>query len=373
VLLFSVVAVALLVGAAMTAAATTASSTAPTLGKPVIGKPVIVPAQPLAGKRLSVSFKVTRSDTGAALTSGKMICDPSVAGQVIRHAESFTGGTARLAFVVPANAAGKLLKVKVTIKSGSRSATKVATFHVQGSSMPLLSIGGVSAEEGNAGTTTLSFPVTLSAAATQAVSVSYATADGTAKAPSDYSAASGTLTFRPGEKAKTLPIGVAADLMIEADETFSVTLSSPVNATIANGTATGTITNDDTAVPVTAGSYKGLLDGNFIFFDVLSDRMLTGMRFNYFREDCNGGVYMYGTFNMGSARYPIGADASFKFTRNSTGTVSGAPATFSFEIGGRFDGINATGTVLGTSQFDYQGTHYTCSSGNKTWAATLQS
>src|SRR3972149_85154 len=66
-----VVAVALLVGAAMTAVATTASGTTPTLGKPVIGKPVTFPAQPLAGKRFTVFFKVTRRDTGAPLTRGE--------------------------------------------------------------------------------------------------------------------------------------------------------------------------------------------------------------------------------------------------------------------------------------------------------------
>jgi hypothetical protein len=106
--------------------------------------------------------------------------------------------------------------------------------------------------------------VTLSAAATQTVSVNYATANGTATAPSDFTTASGTLSFRPGEKAKTIPVGVVADLLIEPDETFTVTLSSPVNATITNGTATGTITNDDTAVPVTAARTRRDAEGNYV-------------------------------------------------------------------------------------------------------------
>lgn len=213
--------------------------------------------------------------------------------------------------------------------------------------------------------------MTLLAAATQAVSVRYSTADGTATAPSDYAAVSGTLTFQPGEKAKTIPITVVGDLNIEPNETLAVTISNPVNASIARSSATGTITNDDTAVPVTAGSYKGVLDGNSIFFDVLSDRSITAFRFNYLRENCNGGLYIYGTFNLGSGRYPIAANASFIFSRTGAGTVGGAPATFFFEIGGRFDGPSATGTVLGTSEFDYQGTHYTCTSGRITWTAAL--
>src|SRR5512144_2636279 len=66
-----------------------ASGTTSASAKPVIGKPKAVPAQPVAGKPFTVSFRVTRSDTGKPLTRGTMICDPSVAGKVIAHAESF--------------------------------------------------------------------------------------------------------------------------------------------------------------------------------------------------------------------------------------------------------------------------------------------
>lgn len=376
--LFGVVAVALLVGAAMTFAATTASGTAPTLGKPVIGKPVTVPAQPLAGKRFTVFFKVTRRDTGAPLTRGTMICDPSVAGQVIRHAESFKGGTARLSLVVPANAAGKVLKVKVTIQAGGKSATKVATYHVQGASMPSLSIGGVSAAEGNAGTTTLSFPVTLSAAATQAVSVSYATADGTAIAPSDYSAASGALTFRPGEKAKTIPISVVADLIIEQDETFTVTISNPVNAAIANGTATGTITNDDTAVPITAGAYKGAtLEGNYVFFTVSSNRTITGFRVNDLPCPCDPYGSLTGGEDFSGDTFTIRADGSFLAQGSWTGsTVRGdfEWTHWDVKITGLFNtATSATGTILINYELNYEGTHFRCSSREVRWSATRQS
>jgi hypothetical protein len=59
-----------------------------------------------------------------------MICDPSYQGIVIKHAESFTGGTAKLVFTVPKTAKGKTLKVKVTIANGKRSATKVVTYKI---------------------------------------------------------------------------------------------------------------------------------------------------------------------------------------------------------------------------------------------------
>jgi hypothetical protein len=99
--------------------------------KPLIGRPTLTPARAVAGKRVTVAFPVTRSDTGAALTAGKMVCDPSVAGKVIPHAEQFKGGIARLSFVIPKSAKGKLLKVHLTIKSGAQSATTTASFRVK--------------------------------------------------------------------------------------------------------------------------------------------------------------------------------------------------------------------------------------------------
>ena len=241
----SVVALLLLVGAALTAASTTAGKAALKV-KPVIGQPVTVPARPVAGKRFTVSFKVMRSDTGASLTTGKMICDPSVVGKVIQHQESFKNGTARLSFVIPSDATGKLLKVKLTIRSGHQSAARVSTFRIlQGLSLPSLSIGDVSAFEGNVGTTTLAFPVTLSKASTETVSVDFVTIDETATAPTDYTTASGTLRFNPGEQAKTIAVSVVGDTMVEPHEGFWVQLSNPINATIANGSAIGAIWNDD--------------------------------------------------------------------------------------------------------------------------------
>jgi len=125
------------------------------------------------------------------------------------------------------------------------------------------------------------------------------------------------------------------------------------------------------AAPVTAGSYKGDLDGNFIFFEVLGDRTITEFRSNYIKEDCDQGGYVYGTVNWGSTRYSIAADGSFAFSARSEGTIDDAPATFVDEVTGRFDGTNVTGTYSGSSEFDYEGTHYKCTSGPRPWTASL--
>ena len=99
--------------------------------EPLIGAPTTTPGKGVGGKRFAVSFPVTRSDTGAPLTSGTMICDPSIRGKIIPHAESFRNGTARLAMKIPKNAKGKLLRVKVTIRLGDESATRIATYRVR--------------------------------------------------------------------------------------------------------------------------------------------------------------------------------------------------------------------------------------------------
>jgi hypothetical protein len=110
---------------------------------------------------------------------------------------------------------------------------------------PTLAIDDATVTEGNGGTTNAVFTVRLSAPSSSAVTVSYATADGTAAAGSDYVAASGTLTFPAGTTSRTLSVAVKGDKTLEPDETFLVNLGNPVNATIADGQGQGTILNDD--------------------------------------------------------------------------------------------------------------------------------
>jgi uncharacterized membrane protein len=113
--------------------------------------------------------------------------------------------------------------------------------------------------EGNTGTRAATFTVTLSAAYTETVTVAYATADGTATAgppQADYQAASGTLTFAPGETSKTITVRVIGDRLPEPNETFVVNLSGPTNATISDGQGTGTILDDEPRISISDVSKK---------------------------------------------------------------------------------------------------------------------
>jgi len=113
--------------------------------------------------------------------------------------------------------------------------------------VPSISIADTTVAEGNTGTKTATFTVTLSQASTAPVTVNYSTASGTATAPGDFTATSGTLTFAAGVTSQTINVNVTGDTAVEPDEKFTVTLASATGATIARTTATGTITNDDVA------------------------------------------------------------------------------------------------------------------------------
>ena len=110
---------------------------------------------------------------------------------------------------------------------------------------PALSVNDVSLVEGNLGTTAMEFKVALSSASAKTIGVAFATADTGATAGVDYQTATGTLTFNPGETLKSVLVQVVGDTAFEPTETLSLTLSSPVDATIADGVGVGTILNDD--------------------------------------------------------------------------------------------------------------------------------
>ena len=113
--------------------------------------------------------------------------------------------------------------------------------------LPSLTIDDVQVTEGNGGTTSAVFTVRLSAAAGWAVTVDYATSDGTATAPADYTATAGTLSFAAGTTTGTITVPVIGDLLDEANETFLVSLSNPADALLGDAQATGTIVDDDPA------------------------------------------------------------------------------------------------------------------------------
>ena len=110
---------------------------------------------------------------------------------------------------------------------------------------PSLAINDVTVGEGDAGTVTATFTVRLSQVSGRVVTVSYASASGTATSPGDYVTSSGVLSFAAGETTKTIVVTINGDLLDEANETFTIGLSAPTGAALADPSGLGTITDND--------------------------------------------------------------------------------------------------------------------------------
>ena len=109
-------------------------------------------------------------------------------------------------------------------------------------SQPKFSVSDITVNEG-AGTATVT--VTLSASSSSTSSVQYATSDNTATQPGDYTNTSGILTFNAGVLTQTFTIPITNDVISESTESFNVTLTNSVGASISDNTGIVTITDND--------------------------------------------------------------------------------------------------------------------------------
>lgn len=218
----------------------------------------VITAATLSGGNLTVSgtLNSTAGATFRVELFSSQACDTSGFGEgatFLGAVDVTTDGSGNGSFgpaVLAIPAGQPVITATATNPAGHTSEFSSCVTATGGQALPTLSIDSVSSNEGNAGTTPFTFTVTLSAASATPVTVSYATADGSATtADSDYMAASGVLTFAPGGPlSQTVTVDVVGDLTVEANETFTVTLSAPSGATLAVGQGTGTILNDDSGV-----------------------------------------------------------------------------------------------------------------------------
>lgn len=119
---------------------------------------------------------------------------------------------------------------------------------------PTVSVAAGAGAEGTTAAATVDLPVTLSAPSGREITVPYTVTPGTATAPDDLEATAGSVTIPAGQTTGTISVATVADGVDEADETFDVSLGTPLNATLGTpATATGTVTNDDAPVVGIAG------------------------------------------------------------------------------------------------------------------------
>ena len=206
--------------------------------------PTIDDTTPVVGQMLTADG-ITDADglTGATFTWQWS----RVSGSTVTRIPGATSKT----YTVVAGDVGAKLKVEASFTDDDGTDETVESAETETVAWPMLSIGDKSVDEGDSGSTTLAFTVTLAPAAVAPVTVDWATADGTAEAGTDYTAGSGRLTFGVGDSTKTVSVTVTGDNADEPNETFTVTLSSASGAAISDGTATGTIRDDDAEPMVT--------------------------------------------------------------------------------------------------------------------------
>jgi hypothetical protein len=206
----------------------------------------------VAAGRLEVRGSMVSGNTAAGGYGGS--------GDVSGYAGVGEGGGLYAASAYPALADLDTFTVSNTINNVADIDPNISgPFTVNGAVYPALAISNGSTQEGNNGTHAIIFTVSVSVASNQPITVAYATADGTATAGSDYQAASGTLTIPAGQTTGTITVWVNGDRLVEANETFFVNLSSPTNATIADGQGVGSIGDDEPRISI--GSYVTKAEG----------------------------------------------------------------------------------------------------------------
>jgi hypothetical protein len=155
-------------------------------------------------------------------------------------------------------------------------ASNTAAITIADNDFPTVSINDVTVTEGNLGTVNAVFNVSLSAAISEPVTVSYSTANVTASAGTDYVGTSGLLTFNAGETSKPITVIINGDTLSEPNETFFVNLTTATNATIAKGQGVGTILDDDLTLVVS--SFQPTPSG----FDLQFNRAVDGSSLNLY-------------------------------------------------------------------------------------------
>jgi predicted extracellular nuclease len=221
-----------------------------------------------------------------------------------------------------------------------------------------LSINDATVTEGNAGTTTATFTVTLSAPSANATTFNIATADGTAVAGSDYVASSlANQSIPAGSTSKTFSVTVNGDTATEPNETFFVNLSNATNAVIADGQGVGTINNDDTApLPALSVSDASVSEGNSgtvaaVFTVSLSAVAQQDVSFSVFTSgNTAGSPADFTAINLGSQVIPAGSsNKTFSVLVNGD-TLVEPNETFFFNVssvsGATVADAQGTGTIL---------------------------
>jgi hypothetical protein len=175
---------------------------------------------------------------------------------------------------------------------------------------PTLSISPAAVYKPQSGKTTVKATVTLSSSSVNTVTVNYSTQDGLAIAGTDYTAASGTLTFPPGATSETVSVGVTGNTLPTGDRYFYINLSGPVNASVVTSSAQVDIV-DSSVVPLLSVTSTSVVKpasaaANAVFTVTLSPPSPNKVTVNYSTSDGNAIAGTDYSATNGTLTFPIG-------------------------------------------------------------------
>ena len=311
-----------------------------------------------------MSFTVTLS-----AASGKTVTvryDTSRPGGTTAEAADFTAQTDRT-LTIPAGSTTGTIAVptandtideadetfRLTLSSPTNAtlADATATGTITDDDDATLSVNDVSGSEGG----TLTFTVTLSVASEDTVGVTWtATAGGvsdTADTGDLAGSLTGTLTFAPGDTSKTFTVSTAEDTTDEADETFTVTLSGPTNATLGDGTGTGTIADDDGAPSLSVADAAAAEGSDVSFTVTLSPASGKTVTVSYDTSRPGGTTAEAADFTAQTDRtltIPAGSTTGTIAVPTANDTIDEADETFRLTLSSPTNATLADATATGT-------------------------
>jgi len=293
--------------------------------------------------------------------SGTSMATPHVTGAVALFKSVYTTATAQqVRTSILQNATPTPSQSGYTVTGGRLNVFSALTNGVT-NPPPTVSIGDVSQNEGNSGTTNYTFTVTMSAALTAPVTFNYATSNGSATSGTDYVSTSGSATIPAGSTSVTIAVPVNGDTTVESDETFNLTLSGlSSNAVFTDNTGVGTIKNDDVPPPTVSVANRSQNEGNsgtsnMVFTVTLSAAAASPVTFDYATSDgtaAAGSDYIAAT---GTATIPAGSTSvTIPVAINGDTTVENNE-TFSLNLSNissnaTFARATATGTITNDDQ-----------------------
>lgn len=212
------------------------------------------------------------------------------------------------------------------------------------SAPPALTVKDASTQEGDA----LVFQVSLDKAPSTAVTFDYATSDGTAKAPGDYTATSGKGTIAANATSTSISVPTTEDSTPESTETMTLTISNVVGATVADGTATGTILDDDTASALSVAD-SSAVEGKAVEFTVsLNHASGLEVKAEWATSDGTAKAGSDYTASSGVVTIPAGSTTAKFSVPTIDDSIDEVNETFNVTLSSPHNATIADGTAVGT-------------------------